>query len=122
MVFSGDNDYNPAPMASCKLKIIKKTTKIGAKDISFKSTKKSKIISVKLKTDKNPYNHKMYLSKGKIITLKVNGKKYVGKTNSKNIVKFKVKLTKKGKYVAKIKFNGDSTYLKSNKSIKIKIR
>ena len=62
----------------------------------------------------------MYLSKGKAITLKVIGKKQVGKTNSKNIVKFKIKLTKKGKYMAKIKFNGDTTYLKLNKRIKIK--
>ena len=38
------------------------------------------------------------------------------------VVKFKIKLTKKGKYTAKIKFAGDKTYEGSSKSIKITIK
>ena len=75
-----------------------------------------------LKTSKNKYDGKTYLSKGKKITLKINGKTYSGKTNNKNIVKFKVKLNKKGKYTATIKFSGDSTYKASNKKIKVNIK
>jgi hypothetical protein len=71
---------------------------------------------------KNPYNGKTYLKKGKKVTLKINKKTYTGKTNSKGIVKFKIKLTKKGKYTAKIKFAGDKTYKACSKSIKVTIK
>ena len=68
------------------------------------------------------YDGKTYLYKGKKITLTVNGKTYSAKTDSKGVAKFNVKLTKKGKYSAKVKFGGDSTYKSSNKSIKVTIK
>ena len=49
---------------------------IKASNVAFKSYKKTKTVSVKLFTTKNPYNGKTYLSAGKKVTLKVNGKTY----------------------------------------------
>ena len=41
---------------------------------------------------------------------------------AKGIAKFSIKLTKKGKFNAKIKFAGDATYKTSTKSIQITIK
>ena len=120
--FQGDDMYNAAPIASSKLIITKKATTIKATDKTFKSTAKTKTVSVKLTTSKNPYDGKTYLSAGKKITLKVNGKTYTAKTDKNGIAKFNIGLTKKGKYTASIKFAGDNTYKGSSKSIKITIK
>ncbi|WP_292609271.1 hypothetical protein [Methanobrevibacter sp. UBA188] len=67
-------------------------------------------------------------SKGKIIkklkvTLKVNGKTYVAKTNSKGKATFKItKLSKKGTFKGKLTFNGNTLYKKATKTVKIKIK
>ena len=65
---------------------------------------------------------KEYLKAGKKVTLKIKGKTYSGKINGNGVVKFKIKLTKKGKYTAKITFKGDKTYAKAKKSIKVTIK
>lgn len=119
--FQGDENYNAAPLAATKLTVVKKSTNIkaSAKTFNVKSTKK---ISVTLKTVKNPYNGKTYLSKGKKLTLTINGKKYTATTNSKGVAIFSIKLTKKGKYTAKIMFNGDKTYKACSKSVKILVK
>ena len=75
-----------------------------------------------MKTVKNPYDGKTYLYKGKKLTLKINGKTYTAKTNAKGVAKFTIKLTKKGKYAAKVKFAGDKTYKASSKSMKVIIK
>lgn len=120
--FQGDDMYNAAPIASSKLILTKKATTIKATDKTFKSTAKTKTVSVQLTTSKNPYDGKTYLSAGKKITLKVNGKTYTAKTDKNGIAKFNINLTKKGKYTASIKFAGDNTYKGSSKSIKITIK
>ena len=122
LLFSGDNYYNASHMASSKLTIIKKTTSINAKNFVFKATAKTKTVKVTLKTIKNPYDGKTYIKSGKKLTLTVDGKRYTAKITSGGIAKFKVKLTKKGKYVAKIKFEGGKTYESSTKKIKITIK
>ena len=67
-------------------------------------------------------------SKGKVIkkakvTLKVNGKTYKATTTSKGKATFKItKLTKKGKYTAKIKFAGNGYYKASSASKTITLR
>ena len=48
--------------------------------------------------------------KGKKITIKVNGKTFSAKTNSKGVATIKVKVSKKGKFTATAKFAGDNTY------------
>ena len=120
--FQGDDEYNAAPIASSKLTVTKKKTTISASNKVFKAKTKTKKISVTLKTVKNPYDKKTYLKSGKKVTLKVNGKTYTAKINKKGVAKFTIKITKKGKYTAKIKFAGDKTYKASSKTIKIRIK
>lgn len=122
IIFTGDDEYNASPLAMTKVTVTKKSTALKASSKSFKAKAKTKTVSITLKTSKNKYDGKTYLSKNKKITLKVNGKTYSGKTNSKGIAKIKVNLTKKGKYTATIKFAGDNTYKASSKTIKITIK
>ena len=119
--FQGDDDYNAAPLASTKLTVIKKTASISASAKSFKSTAKTKKITVTLKTMNNPYNKKNYLKSGKTITLKINGVTYTAKTNAKGQATFSIKLTKKGKYTAAISFAGDKTYNAASNKITVSI-
>ena len=121
-LFMGDEKYNAAPLVSSKLTVTAKKTGISASSKTFKKSVKVKSYRVILKTGKNPYDGKTYLSAGKKITLKVNGKTYTSKTNSKGVAKFSLKLTRKGKFTAKIKFAGDKTYRSCNKSVKITIK
>ena len=100
----------------------KKTTAINVKDLSFKSTAKTKTVSVKLTTIKNEYDGKTYLNAGKKITLKVNGKTYTAKTDANGVAKFNIQITKKGTYTATVNFSGDQTYKASAKSMKITIK
>lgn len=120
--FNGDEIYNASPLTITKITVSKKKTVISASAKTFTAKAKSKTISVTLKTVKNQYDGKIYLYKGKKLTLTVNGKTYTAKTNSKGVAKFSIKLTKKGKYNAKIKFAGDATYKTSTKSIQITIK
>ena len=119
--FTGDENYNAAPLAISKLAVNKKKTSLSASSKTFK-LKAKKQISVTLKTSKSPADGKTYLYKGKKVTLTVKGKTYSAKTNAKGVAKFNVKLTKKGKYSAKIKFSEDATYKASNKTIKITVK
>ncbi|WP_406537081.1 C1 family peptidase [Methanobrevibacter sp.] len=119
--FLGNDQYG-ASFNSSKLILVAKKTSIAAKDQTFKSKAKTKTVSVTLKTVKNPYDGKTYLKAGKKITLKVNGKTYTAKTNAEGVAKFSIKLTKKGKYTATIKFAGDKTYKASSKNVKINIK
>jgi hypothetical protein len=120
--FQGDDQYNAAPLASSKLTVTKKSTSITAANKAFKAKAKTKTISVTLKTVKNPYDKKTYLKAGKKVTLKINGKTYTAKTNAKGVAKFTIKLTKKGKYAAKVSFAGDKTYKASSKKIIVTIK
>ena len=118
--FLGNGKYS-ASFNSTKLILTAKKTSITAKAKTYK-VKAKKSFSVTLKTVKNPYDGKTYLKKGKKITLTINGKTYTAKTNAKGVAKFTIKLTKKGKYTAKIKFAGDKTYKASSKSVKITVK
>lgn len=122
VTFQEDNNYNTATMKYSKVILNKKMTILKATNQVFKIKTKNKKVTVNLKTVKNPYNGKTYLKAGKKITLKIKGKTYTAKTNKKGIATFKINLSKKGKYTAKINFNGDKTYKKSNRTIKITIK
>ena len=52
----------------------------------------------------------------------VNGKTYSGNTNKNGQVTFNLKITKKGKYTAKINCAGDNTYDAKSKSVKITVK
>ncbi len=121
IAFLGDDDYN-ASFVVQKIVVTQKKTSISASAKSYKASA-SKSYTVTLKTDKgSSIDGKTYLKSGKKITLKINGKTYTAKTNSKGQATFKLSITKKGKYSASIKFEGDKTYAASSKSVKITIK
>ncbi len=121
LTFLGNDQYE-ASLNCSKLILTAKKTSITAKAKAFKAKAKTKTISVTLKTVKNPYDKKTYLKAGKKLTLKINGKTYTAKTNAKGVAKFTIKLTKKGKYNAVVKFAGDKTYKASSKKVKVTIK
>lgn len=92
-------------------KVIKKKTAIIAKTKTFKSTKTKKY-AVILKSGKT-------ILKNKKIKLNLKGKTYNAKTNKKGKAIFKLKITKKGKYKAVIRFYGDKLYKATKKIIYI---
>lgn len=118
--FLGDNSYDGC-MDVSTVKITKKSTSITANAKTFKSKAKTKKYTVTLKTVKSK-NGKIYLSAGKKITLKLKGKTYTAKTNAQGKATFKLKITKKGKFKATIKYAGDSTYKASSKTKYITIK
>ena len=120
IAFTGDDQYNGAPLASSKLTLTPKSTSITASAKTFKASA-TKTISVTLKTVKNA-DGKTYLKAGKKLTLKIDGKTYTAKINANGVAKFTIKLTKKGSYTAKISFAGDKTYSASSKSVKVTIK
>ena len=122
LAFSGDKDYNAAPLACSKLIVTKKPITIAAKDCSFKVDAKTKTVTATLKTSANPYDGKTYLSSGKKVTLNVNGNTYTGTIDASGKVTFNVKLTKKGTYNAVISFSGDKTYEAAEKTVKITVK
>jgi len=54
--------------------------------------------------------------------LKLKNKTYTAITKKNGQATFKIKLTKKGKYKAKITFKGDKLYESSKKTVYIKIK
>ena len=117
LTFAGDSTYAKST-GSVKVAVSKDKSKISAKAKSFKKSKKTKKYTVTLKassTSKAIKNAK--------VTLKVNGKTYSAKTNSKGKATFKItKLTKKGKFTATIKFKGNSYYKSVSKKVKITVK
>lgn len=69
---------------------------------------------------KNNFNNPIKKTK---LLLKVNGKKYASTTNKNGKATFKIiKLSKKGKYNAKVIFKGNKYYKSSIKNVKIFIK
>ena len=110
------NNYNPASK-SVKITIKKEKTKIAAKNKKFKKSQKTKKYTITLKNSKGKGVKKVK------VTLKVKGKTYSAKTNAKGKATFKIKkLTKKGKYSAKVTFKGNNYYNKATKKVKITVK
>ena len=123
LYFAGNDKYK-SDLVSFSVKVNKKPITITAKAKTFKVKVKTKKYVITLKTKKcSSSNGKIYLKSGKKVTLKVKGKTYTAKINAKGQATFKItKLTKKGKFTATIKFNGDSTYSSVTKKVKITIK
>ena len=111
-----DSNYNTASK-TVKIAINKEKTKIVAKNKKFKRSVKVKKYVIGLKNSKGKAIKKVWT------TLKVNGKTYKAKTNSKGKATFKItKLTKKGKFGAIVKFAGNNYYKAANKKVKITVK
>ncbi len=122
VVFLGDDDYN-ATMSVYLIVIKQKPVTISAAAKTYKATAKTKKYTVTLKTIKGASaDGKIYFKSGKKVTMKINGKNYTAKTNSKGQATFSLKITKKGKFTAVIKYAGDNTYKSASKKVKITIK
>ncbi|WP_405264808.1 Ig-like domain repeat protein [Methanobrevibacter sp.] len=111
------DDANYRAAASYKITINKEKTKMTAKAKAFKRTVKTKKYTITLKNSKGKAVKKVK------VTLKVNGKTYKATTNAKGKATFKItKLTKRGKFTAKINFKENAYYKASSKKVKITIR
>ena len=114
MAFTGDSTYKGS-VATSTISIVKQATKLTVAKKTFKKSATKKVTAVlKENTGK--------VLSGKKITMKVNGKTYTAKTNSKGVATFKVKLTKKGTFKATTKFAGDAYYTAKTTSSKIVIK
>ncbi|MBQ2831439.1 right-handed parallel beta-helix repeat-containing protein [Methanobrevibacter sp.] len=111
-----NSNYSPISK-TVKIAVNKEKTKITAKSKTFKRTAKIKKYTIILKNSKSKA-----MKKAKVY-LKVNGKTYSAKTDSKGKATFKIKrLTKIGKHKASIKFKGNSLYRPVSKSVRITVR
>ena len=122
-------------------KIFTVTVNYAGNSVYFKSTATAKVTVNKAKpfiiANNMKYYRKEKIKKFKIIlrnnvyqsmknikvTLKVSGKKYSAKTNSKGQAFFKInKLKKKGKFKTTITFAGNAYYSKVTKTVRITVR
>lgn len=98
------------------IKVVKSSkTSLTSKDYTF-LIKDKKTVSVKL-LDKYGYTP----SKGKIIKIQINGKKYSVKTDNNGIAKLKLPALKKGVYKIKYSFAGTKFYKKSSSSYHVTV-
>jgi parallel beta-helix repeat protein len=101
---------------SSPTKTTPKKVTITAKKKTFKAKTKVKKYTITLKSGKT-------LIKKAKVTLKIKGKTYKATTNAKGKATFKIKkLTKKGKYLAVIKYKGSSLYKAASKKVKITVK
>jgi len=114
--FAGDANYK-ASSKTVKITIKKEKVKIVAKAKTFKKALKTKKYAVTLKNSKGKALKKMNL------TLKLNGKTYKAKTNSKGKAVFKItKLSKKGTFKGNVSFKANAYLLKAAKKVQIKVK
>ena len=102
LCYLGDDDHK-ASFKTLKVTVNKQAVKASFAKATLK-VKKAKYVKFTLKDASGK------AIKGKKITIKVNGKTFSAKTNSKGIASIKVKVSKKGKFKAVAKFAGDSAY------------
>ena len=114
--FAGNGNYNKAS-SNVKIVVKKATPRIVASNKAFKVKANTKSYSFTLKDNRNnPLKNAQ-------VTIKVNGKTYSAKTDSKGVATFKfTKLTKVGNYKAAISFGGNKYYTSQSKSITISVK
>ena len=116
ITFAGNDKYETASVKENVI-IKKMTPKLTAKKKTFKKAKKIKKYTVTLKDNRGKAIKKVKL------TMKVKGKTYKAKTNTKGKAVFKIKkLIKKGNFKATVTYKGNEYYNKVIKKVKIKIK
>ncbi len=116
ITYRGSDTLN-ASTASVKVTVKKATPKITAKQASYKLKLRTKKYTAIFKDNKNK------ALKNTKVSLKVNGKNYITKTNNKGQAIFKItNLKKKGKYTAVITIPTNKYYNKLSKKVKITVK
>ena len=116
VTFNGNEKY-VGLVKDIKVTVKKATPKLTAKKKTFKKSVKVKKYSITLKD-----NLGKAIKKAKV-AIKIGKKTFNAKTNSKGKATFKIKkLTKKGKYNAKVTYNGNKYYNKVTKKVKINVK
>ena len=116
ITFKGTANYAKATK-SIKVTVKKATPKMTVKTKSFKKSVKTKKYKITLKTNQNK------VIKNAKVTINVNKKTYIAKSNNKGVVTFKItKLTEKGKYTATVTYNGNYYYNNLTKKVKITVK
>ena len=116
ITYSGSDIYNGSTK-SVKVTVKKAKPKITAKSASYKLKVKTKKYLVIFKDNKNKG------LKNTKVTLKIYGKTYTTKTNSKGQATFKItNLKKKGRYTALITVPANKYYNKVSKKVKITVK
>lgn len=114
--FAGEDNLKGST-AKVTVTVKKATPKLTAKAKSFKASVKTKKYVVTLKTNKNK------VLKNVKVTIKVNGKTYSAKTNSKGQATLKItKLTKRGTFTATVKTVKNTYYNAVTKKVKITVK
>ena len=113
--YAGNDDYSSS----------KATSSIVVKTGSAKSKIKASNMKIK-KNKKKTFKLTLTSSAGKAlknqkVTVKLNGKSYILKTNSKGVAKLSIKLKKVKKYSLSMKFLGNANYKAVSKTIKITV-
>ena len=116
ITFAGDDIYLTSNNTA-KVVVSKATPKITAKAQTYKVSVKTKKYSVTLKGNDNKALANVKLS------IKVNGKTFSAKTNSKGTATFKITgLTKKAKYIGLITYAGNKYYKNLSKKVQITVK
>ena len=114
--YAGSDIFN-ASTGSVKVTVKKATPKITAKSASYKLKLKTKKYTIFFKDNKNK------ALKNTKVSLKVNGKNYITKTNNKGHATFKItNLNKIGTYTAIITIPTNKYYKKIKKKVKITVK
>jgi predicted outer membrane repeat protein len=116
MNYNGDGKYFRSS-ASSSITVKKAKPYIVVSNMKYFAKEKPKKFYMILK------DNRYRVMKNTKVTLKVNGKTYTAKTNSKGRATFKItKLNKKGKYKATVKYAGNKYYTALSKTAKITVK